>query len=375
MKLLYVTDQLFLFGGAEKILTQKLNYWADVYRYEVTVVTSCQQNKPPFFKLSDKVSHVDLGINYPDGSLYHPKNFGRFKAHFSKLKALIQREQPDAVLVLSQRIPHLITPFASGKIPSFYELHTSWQGFQNLYQSLAKPYRLKTRLLQIITRFAEKRYSKIVYLNPTELAHFGARNGVVIPNFYDESTPIPVARRQQHVITLGRLSREKRYDRLLDAWALLDDRINGWELYIFGEGVERDTLEQQCNARTWRNPVYLPGATAQASQKLAEAAVYALSSEVETFPMALLEALSHGLPVVSFDCESGPRHIVTQDQDGLLVPPQNVTALSEALLKVMSDQETRDRMSENAARNVKRFNARSIMQQWDTLLKQSMARK
>ncbi|RZJ65400.1 MAG: glycosyltransferase family 4 protein [Flavobacterium sp.] len=375
MRILYVTDQLYLFGGAEKILTQKLNYWADVFEYDVMVVTSSQFGKAPFFKLSNKVKHIDLGIDYPDGSLYHPRNFKRFSQHYKKLKATISDYNPDGVFVLSQRLPNIITPFAAGKIPAFYELHTSWRGFKNNYDAQPAIYRIKTRILDAITRFAENRYSKIVYLNPTELSLFNRKNGIVIPNFYDDSLPQPVETRKKSVVTLGRLSYEKRYDRLLDAWKLLDEKIEGWELFIFGDGVEREKLERQQNATVWRNPVHLPGATSEPAKKLAESSIYALSSQVETFPMALLEALSNGLPIVSFDCESGPRHIITAGEDGILVPSEDVKALSDALLELMQNDEERARMSQRAKQNVKRFNAAAIMARWDELLKNTIAAK
>lgn len=371
MRLLYVTDQLYLFGGAEKILTQKLNYWADVFGYEVMVVTSCQQGKKPFFKLSEKVKHVDLEIGYPDGSLYHPKNFKRFVTHYRKLKQLVSGFNPDVVFVVSQRLPHIITPFAAKGYKCYFEYHTSWQGFRNNYEKLSLPHKLKTGIISLARSFAESRYAKIVYLNPTELELFKTKNGIVIPNFCDEAKPQAASARKKNVITLGRLSHEKRYDLLLDAWSKLDPNIEGWELYIYGEGVEREKLERLLQEKQWRNPVYLPGETSSVGEKLNESALYVLSSEVETFPMALLEALSHGLPIVSFDCPSGPRSIITENEDGLLVEPKNSQALANALLTLMNDAERRSEMGENAKHNVQRFSAKKIMKRWDELIKQT----
>lgn len=369
MRLLYLTDQVYLHGGAEKILIQKLNYWVEVYGYEVALLTSVQKGKPSFLPISGKVKQFDLGIDYPEGSLYHPKNFGLFKQHYKKLKAFVSEYRPDAVFVVSQTLTHIIAPFAAKGFPTYFEYHTSWFGFKMGYERLSFPHKIKTRLIKAITRYAESKYTKIVLLNQTEFDKFQKKNAVVIPNFYDETAKIYPFERKNTVITLGRLSREKGYDLLIEAWKKLDGKIGNWELAVYGEGVERRKLEAQLSQNTFRNPIKFPGATDNINEKLAKASIYVMSSRTETFPMSLLEALSNGLPIVSFDCPSGPRHIITENSDGFLVEPDNIQALADQLLVLMADGNLRGKMSENALENVKRFSAKQVMQQWDDLIK------
>ncbi|NUY80873.1 glycosyltransferase family 4 protein [Flavobacterium sp. MAH-1] len=369
MRLLYLTDQVYLHGGAEKILIQKLNYWAEVYGYEVALLTCVQKGKPSFLPISERVKQFDLGINYPGGSLYHPKNFGLFKQHYQKLKAFVSDYKPDAVFVVSQTLTHIITPFAAKGFPTYFEYHTSWFGFKMGYERLSFPHKIKTRFIKAITRYAESKYTKIVLLNQTEFDKFKKKNAVVIPNFYDETAEVYPFERKKTVITLGRLSREKGYDLLIEAWKKLDGKIENWELVVYGEGAERQKIENQLSQNTFRNPVKFPGATDNINEKLAKASIYVMSSRTETFPMSLLEALSNGLPVVSFDCPSGPRHIITQKSDGFLMPPNDTQALADQLLALMNNEGLRIRMSENAIENVKRFSAKSVMKQWEDLIR------
>lgn len=372
MRIAYVTDQIYLHGGAEKILIQKLNYWAGVYGYEVLLITLSQKGRAPFFPVNPKVAHVDLAIEYPEGSLYHPRNIGRFVKQYRDLKRVLHSYRPDAVFVISQTLFRIITPFSAKPFASYFEYHTSWEGFKQGFDKLTGVRRLKETFIRAVQRFAEARYTKVVYLNQTEFDNFNRANAVVIPNFYDESGLIASSGRKNVAITLGRLSFEKQYDLLIESWALLDKEITGWELHIYGNGVEKQRLEKLLERTALRNPARLFSATDSVNEKLSSSSVYVLSSQVETFPMALLEALSNGLPVVSFDCPSGPRHIVTDGEDGILVEPQNTAALASALLRLMQNPDLSKKMGEAASHNVRRFNADAVMRQWDDLIKQHM---
>lgn len=375
MRLLYLTDQVYLHGGAEKILIQKLNYWAEVYNYEVMLVTSEQKGKPPFFSLSPKVARFDMDMDYPPGSLYHPRNAARFKKHYSKLKQIVSGYAPDAVFVISQTFSRIITPFAAKGFPTYFEYHTSWDGFRMGYEKLSSLHKLKENLIRAIARFAESRYTKIVYLNPTEFDRFNRKNAVVIPNFYDDTQPEIQEQRQNTVITLGRLSFEKQYNLLIESWGKLDGAVEGWELHIYGNGIEKERLEAQLEGTAFKNPVRLLPAVDNVNEKLSRASIYVLSSRVETFPMALLEALSNGLPVVSFDCPTGPRHIITEHEDGLLVEAQNTSALADGLLELMKDPQRRSQMGRAALDNVRRFSPAAVMKKWDELIKANYSKK
>ena len=369
MKLLYVTDQVYLHGGAEKILIQKLNYWADVYGYDVTLLTSVQKGKAPFFPLSSKVKMHDLKMGYPDGTLYHPKNFYLFRKQFKRLESFIDAYKPDAVFVLSQSLFHIITPFAAKTIPTYYEYHTSWYGFKLGFDRLSGIKKIKAKVIRRIADYAESRYTKIVYLNQAEFDHFKLKNAVIIPNFFDVLEQRQPRNPKKIAISLGRLSFQKGYDLLIEAWKQVDTQIDGWQMHVYGNGELREKLVRDAAAHKFKNPLHFFEAIDNINEKLSQASLYVMSSRFETFPMVLLEALSNQVPVVSFDCPTGPRSILTENEDGLIVPPLDVKALADAIVAIAGDEQKRLSMGAAGLKNVSRFSPESVMQQWDSLIR------
>src|SRR5680860_543767 len=147
---------------------------------------------------------------------------------------------------------------------------------------------------------------------------------------------------RQVLLAVGRLGTEKGFHDLLDAFASLAARFPQWDLVILGEGEERGNLEAQRHALGLDRRVYLPGRVGNLGDWYHRADLYAMSSRVEGFQNTLLEALAHGLPVVSMDCDTGPRDIVRHETDGLLVDPQSgAGGLIQALSTLMDDTATR----------------------------------
>ena len=133
------------------------------------------------------------------------------------------------------------------------------------------------------------------------------------------------------VVAAGRLTRQKGFDLLIDAYAQVAHRYPDWQLHIYGSGEERGRLLAQILRLGLERQVRLMGYSAELSEKLSQAALYVMSSRVEGFPMVLLEAMAVGLPVVSFDCPNGPADLVRQGTNGVLVPAGDVGGLADAL--------------------------------------------
>ena len=169
------------------------------------------------------------------------------------------------------------------------------------------------------------------------------------------------------VVAAGRYAWEKGYDRLIDAFALVADRHRDWSLKIFGHGPQESALRKQAERLGLADRIALPGLAGDIAAELRAASVFALSSIHEGLPMALAEAMACGLPCVAFDCAPGVREIVTDGVDGLVVPPRNVTALAEAMSKLMSDAELRRRFGQQARQNVRRFAPDTILAEWEHL--------
>ena len=170
------------------------------------------------------------------------------------------------------------------------------------------------------------------------------------------------------VVSGGRFVRRKGFDRLIEAWAPLAAELPDWRLEIHGEGELRPQLEAQVDELGVRDSVRLPGYSADFDRVLAGASCYALSSRTEGFPMVLLEATSHGLPLVAFDCPRGPAEIIDDGVNGRLVPDGDIAGLTAALRQVMGDAELRQRMGTASYGRARSYELSAVGGQWDSLL-------
>ncbi|MFC5183768.1 glycosyltransferase family 4 protein [Actinomadura harenae] len=192
---------------------------------------------------------------------------------------------------------------------------------------------------------------------------------VVIPNALPELTGGPSPREARVVLAAGRFVRAKGFDMLIEAYLPLVEKYPDWRLHIHGSGVREDRLRKQIAELGVGDRILLKPRT-EIGRALEGASVYALSSRYEGLPMVLLEAMSKGLAVVSFDCPTGPAELIRDGENGLLVPPRDLPALTAALDRVMSDRDLRDRLGDAAPAATEPYHLDRIGPLWTKLLKE-----
>lgn len=177
----------------------------------------------------------------------------------------------------------------------------------------------------------------------------------------------PASCSERTVLAVGRLVPVKGFDVLLHAWAHVAPRARGWSLDIVGEGAEREALETL--RRTLKlDSVRFLGAHPDIADDYRRASVFCLSSRYEGFGLVLAEAMSFGLPIVSTDCETGPREFLTDRRNALLVPVDAPPVLAEALLALIEDPVLAGRLGRAAREDATRYAPDHIIQQWIALL-------
>jgi len=177
------------------------------------------------------------------------------------------------------------------------------------------------------------------------------------------------------VVAAGRLVEQKGFDRLIAAYEPLAAAYPDWQLHIYGKGQQRRALSRLIRQRRLTDQVQLKGYKPNLREVFSGASVYAMTSRYEGFPMVLLEAMSVGLPLVSFDCPTGPAEMIDDGRNGRLVPDGEVTAFTNALAELMADAELRRRMGVVGRRTVEQYTVNAVGARWERLFDELAARR
>jgi len=204
-----------------------------------------------------------------------------------------------------------------------------------------------------------------------------AKKVAVIPNWIE----LPLTRQPPNVnppanigcdnrllIGVGRLHPVKKFDRLIVAFSSIADKHPHWSLFILGEGNERPKLEQLIFSLKLSKRVFLPGRVGSLADWYESADILTLTSENEGFPNVILEALAHGCPVISVDCDTGPRDIIKHGENGLLIPQNDPGALAAGLDCLMSDEVLRKRLAMRAPEVLETYSPERVFTMWRNLL-------
>lgn len=364
MKVLYYTDQIYLHGGLERVIANKVNYFCKHTDIKIYITTFQQNNYKPCYPIDDKVTHIDLGISYNRNlSFLHPKNILKAPKHFFKLRNLINDIKPDIVVVCNYEFGFYFIPLLAKKSLKIKEHHSS--GHVSYTQRTINKSLLK-KIQYKLEDYFEANYDYLVLLNKDELKYYTTSKKIVIPNAI---THLPVStnlNKQNKAISAGRIAPVKGFENLIDSWALVVKTIPNWHLDIFGDGETEyiNKLKEQINNLNLESHITIHKSTNNLEKELQEASLYLMTSKTECFPMVLLEALSCNLPIVSFDCPNGPRNIITNNEDGILIEHNNNADFADAIINLIKNPSKRKTMEVNAKVNVKRFSEESVMNLW-----------
>ena len=373
MKIIYCIASVYNPGGMERVLLNKLRWFVRQGGYDLGIVTTDQQGRPPFYAFPPEVKMTDLGINY---SLDNGRNplakillyFHKRRLHRRRLTEFLLREKADVVISLYPSESSFIPRIKDGSkkvlelhFNKFFRLQYARRGLMGLAD------RFRSWQDQRIVRC----FDRFVVLTREDAGYWGMLpNLEVIPNAVSGIPPVQAdIRRSRRVIAVGRLDYQKGFDRLLDAWALLPAELReAWQLDIFGQGEWEEKLRKQieCLGISASTAIHRP--IRHIFEEYAQSAFLVMSSHYEGLPMVMIEAMSGGLPVVSFDFPCGPRDLIRDGENGLLVPEGNVPALAAAMERMMKDEKLRERMSAETCSIREQFSEDKIMKQWTLCL-------
>lgn len=372
MKLIYCIHSVYNPGGMERVLLNKVTYLVRNLGWDITVVTTDQKGKAPFYPFPKEVRMIDLDINYSDdnsknvfrkitGYLY------RKQLHRKRLSTLLEKEKADIVISLYPSESSFIPDIKDGS-KKVLELHYC-KFFRLQYGRIG--------LLGMIdkwrTRQDEKivsRFDKFVVLTNEDRGYWGnLRNIEVIPNAAMLVSNGYSDAQNKRVIAVGRLDYQKGFDRLIRAWRIVqqNEAFHEWNLDIFGQGEWKEMLQQMIDEAGLQDSMRINQPTKQIGNEYVRSSILVMSSHYEGFPMVMIEAMACGLPVVSFDYKCGPKDIIRHGENGLLVHDGDIEGLAAAMMKLMDDEAYRKFLSDNAKKIISTYSEETVMNRWIAL--------
>lgn len=347
-------------GGAERVMTYLCGGLA-ARGHQITLLT-LDDSVPDFYTVPEGVARVC--INLP--AFKKAGFFGGF-ARLWKMTRAVRQTRPDAVIsfmtvsvlasCLLLRIPYI---YADHLDVRYLTYSRKWQILRNFLLARA----------HTVTVLSERDRKFIALYHPTWKPQVIYNPALPLKQWF---LPRPefMPDKFRYVVAVGRLVRQKGFDRLLEAWRRVCDNFPDWKLLIIGAGPEESELKSLTDTLDVRHCVAFVPPVKGLDAVYRHAGVYAMSSRAEGFPMVLLEAMAAGLPAVSFAC-TGPDVIIRDGVDGFLVKQNYTDRLAEKLAVLMQDDALCAQFSKNAQQVVKRFSLENYIDAYETLCQNTL---
>lgn len=377
MKIAFLCNNFKSLNGVERVWSQKLSLLAEHPNYEVYLITYNQYGEPLSFPISDKVNHIDLATRYISRCSYHGiyQYIDRFMSERSfrkELNEMLEKLSPNIVVCADLHVSDLKAVLSS-KVQAvrIVECHCGLSAyFEDIkkFKGLYKRIRERIQKWQLIS--AIRKFDKIIVMTESERLAWHLKDKVVcIPNMlvtYPNQEP-DKSHVHKCVISVGRYAYQKGYDMLLESWRMVQNAHPDWTLHIYGsqDGSVGDyeQLKDQIQQQHITN-VNLHQSTNDVYSCYAKSDFYVMSSRYESFGLVLIEAMSCGLPVISFDCKYGPQSIIRNGRTGVLVSPNDTKEMATVICLMIENIETRQQMTVSARLESKNYTSEKIMPIW-----------
>ncbi|MBD73944.1 MAG: hypothetical protein CMM96_00405 [Rickettsiales bacterium] len=354
-------------GGAQRVVSILANNWSKS-GYKVTLISTFSEQIEKHFIINDNVKILKV----KNSPFLSDIPFINLIWKLLNLRMLIKAQNPDIVISFLARVNIAAALATIGLKPPLIICERTWPPFTSLSNNLNWIYKIIFRRVnQIIVQTNEskswlrKNYTFIkaeVIPNPVVYPLPKEASGVINP------TSI-VSPERKIILASGRFHKFKQFNLLINAFSMIKEDFLDWDLIILGDGEERQHLETLSKEVDVLNRIFLPGSVGNIADWYQRADLFVLSSIVEGFPNVLVEALSYGVPSISFDCDTGPRDIIEDGFNGILVDPnKREIGLRNALSQMINNKKLRSRISQNSLLIRDKYSINNIMSKWDRVL-------
>lgn len=373
MKIFYIYTALLTKGGADRVLTEKANWLAE-HGYEVGIITDSQMGKPPVFPLSPKVNLINLDIDfskeYGHNLFFRTYLYYRLMNKYKrKLKAVLDAAKPDIVITTMGRDMDFLTSIYKNGI-IIGEAHTTKKFLRNfhLLEQQGFPYKQIAWYWRKKMDSNVRRLKGVVLLTKEDAQSWqGITRTYVIPNSLPFEPTESSSLLNKRAIAVGRYNNAKGYKYLINAWSIVHKKHPDWTIHIYGSGELEDEVKSLIEIQNLKDTMLMHKPTDNIRDKYLESSICVVSSRYEGFSMVILESMACGVPVVSFDCPFGPRNIIYNGKDGILVEYLNSQAMANNICQLIEYPELRRKMGKEAQSNIRRFSKDRVMKLWTDL--------
>lgn len=358
MKLLYIVPKIKTTGGVSRVISIKANYFVEHFGYEVHILSQNEEDDLSFYDFDSEIIFHNMILK---GNI-----FSFFNSFQKQINQKITEVNPDVILVADNGLKAFVFPFiAKTKTPILFECH----GSKFIEEESQKTNFISKSIQKLKYRFKDfgaQKFTKIVALSNESLKEWNVENGIVIPNPSWIKSKKTADLKNKKVIAIARNSYEKGLDRLLLIWKEIGEKYPDWTLDIYTDDV--DSLENEALQLEIESGINYLHFVKNIEGKYLKASIYVMTSRTEGFPMVLLEAMASGLPCIAYDCPTGPRAIITNAENGFLIPDHNIEMFVEKLSFLIENEEVRLKFGKDAKETSENFSVDKIMEQWRQFL-------
>lgn len=360
-------------GGAERVISIIANYLVE-FSYEVFLVSHNKIDND-YYPIKKKVNRIELSPLIKTSNPFR-KIMNNYNA-VKELEICFNNYKPDIIIsflyqvnvrsLIANRKSKFPIIISDRSNPELQGIELSWRALRYLYYKQSnKIIILSSRIKnQILSLPGIKDEDIAILPNPLPDYSGFANEDIkdLINQFHFDENEI--------IGSMGRLTHAKGYDLLIRAFKRIEDDVN-YKLIIIGGGELKDELQNLINELGLVDRIILTGNLKNPFRLLIKFKMFVFTSRYEGFPNALLEAMSLGVPIISFDCDTGPREIITNNHDGILVKNGDIAELANAILKLEKDKKLRQKFKKNSKDLIKKYSVSHILNKWQSIIHETI---
>ncbi len=362
------------YGGIEKAVTSLANMLCDNYEINIIATYKLFEKTPFFIDSRVKIDYLmDMKPNKKEllNAIKKINIFSIIKEAIKSIKVLHLRRKMmieaikkcDNDIIISTRPFHnnLVGKYAKKDMLKIAWEHSHHNNNRNYISTLIKSCQNMDYLISV-SKELNTFYSMKLKNKPIKCEY--------ISLFLDDMPKKTSSLERKEITTIGRLSKEKGFLDLIDVFKLVNQKYPKWHLNIVGDGIVKNSIEKKIKENNLADKVTLHGFKdrKEIDKILFNSSIYVMTSLTESFGLVLIEAMSYGVPCISFDSARGSLEIISNNIDGYIIEKRDKNKMADKIISLIENKELRNKMGQLARKKAMSFSIEEVQKEWDKML-------